>query len=167
MVVRRAPSSGNHFRAPAAGYADDPREPCRLADLVRRVAQTDHGAFTDLYGTLSAAVLTEIRRTLPERVDAGAVNCATFVEVWSLAGFHCETGTDVPAWIAGIANRRASERLRLTNLHCGQNGIDDRARTGRPPFWDDFLATDDRRVALTLDGLLDHRAGPEPGAATG
>jgi hypothetical protein len=53
--------------------------------------------------------------------------------------FHATAGTDVSGWIAGIARRRAGERLRGARVHCGG------------------CAADDRRSQLALDELLADR----------
>jgi DNA-directed RNA polymerase specialized sigma24 family protein len=71
--------------------------------LVARVALADRPAFVRLYAMLSAQVMIDIGRILPDPEDAAAVTRATFVEVWWLAQFHAQPDTDVPAWIARIA----------------------------------------------------------------
>jgi hypothetical protein len=70
--------------------------PDALVDLVVRVAAGDRLAFAKLHAATSGAA------------QAGP---DTFVEVWWMARFHCESGTDVAAWITGIARRRGGERL--------------------------------------------------------
>lgn len=67
-----------------------------LVDLVVRVAAGDRLAFAKLHAATSG------------EAHAGP---DTFVEVWWMARFHCEPGTDVAAWITGIARRRGGELL--------------------------------------------------------
>ena len=80
------------------------------AVLIERVAAGDRPALRQLYDTLCDPVHERLRRTLTDPGDVRAVLHATFVEVWWLARFHTGPGEDHPAWILGIAARRAAER---------------------------------------------------------
>jgi RNA polymerase sigma-70 factor (ECF subfamily) len=83
--------------------------PGRLLGLVRGTAAGDREAFTRLHDALASAVSTTVGAVVADTVRADAVASATFLEVWAAAGSHTAPGTDVAAWITGIALRRAEE----------------------------------------------------------
>ena len=82
-------------------------EPARLLGLVRRTAEHDRRAFTRLYDALAPMVRTAVDDIVADRVRADAVTSAAFVEAWQSAQQHTARGTDVAAWIHGLAVRRA------------------------------------------------------------
>jgi hypothetical protein len=90
---------------------------------------------------------------MPDPADAAAGVSATFVEVWWLARFHAAAGTDVPAWIMTIADRRAGERL---GVMPGTGSRDHSSARARPPL-SEVQVLQDEHHALALSGLLDHR----------
>jgi RNA polymerase sigma-70 factor (ECF subfamily) len=77
--------------------------------LVRRIAAEDKDAFTRLYDALLPEVSETIRGRLANASRADEIAAATFVEAWQEADLHTGPGTDVAAWIRGIAERRATE----------------------------------------------------------
>jgi DNA-directed RNA polymerase specialized sigma24 family protein len=121
---------------------------------VARVALADRSAFGRLYAMLSAQVMVDVGRVLPDPTDAVAVTRATFVEVWCLARFHAERDTDVPAWIARIAQRRATDRRSLaTRSESGPVADTPQAISSRR-WWASMNAIHDRYTARTLSELL-------------
>jgi hypothetical protein len=119
--------------------------------LVRLIATASRPALAELYDTLSAAVREEITPLLPAD-DAAAVTRATFVEVWFMARLHL-TDPDVVAWIAGIARRRAGERVRDSESTARVSGGPD--RTAAASDWRaDLAGIHDRRVDLALAAAL-------------
>jgi DNA-directed RNA polymerase specialized sigma24 family protein len=84
-----------------------------LASLIERMAAGDRTALRLLYGELSEPVGVQVGRMFSRDEDVHAVVDATFVEVWCLSRFHTAPDTDVPAWVNGIASRRAAERRRI------------------------------------------------------
>lgn len=105
-----------------------------LLTLTRRVTDGDPGALLELCTELGAAVRDQVRAALDAVDDISAVVSATFVEVWWLATFHRGDGTDVRAWVTGIAERRAAElrdaELRDAGQRAGERwagAMDDRS----------------------------------------
>jgi DNA-directed RNA polymerase specialized sigma24 family protein len=121
----------------------------RFVALACRVAQADRRAFAHLYRALRPAVAEHLRAAVPDSRDAAAIISATFVEVWWPARFHTASDVDVPAWIVGIATRRARERPRA-GTDSGERAT---AATG-PSAWP-TQSVHDRHYALTLATLLD------------
>jgi DNA-directed RNA polymerase specialized sigma24 family protein len=138
----------------------DEAKPELFVQLVRRVARADRPAFASLYDTLSPRVSVQIQQTLPDRVDAAAICRATFVEVWWLARFHVALGTDVLAWIAGIAARRGAERLRAAEFHREADELNHGADTDRGRRRVAANAIADRSAELALKSLLDPGTDP-------
>ena len=84
-------------------------EPARLLMLVRRMASNDRDAFTRLYDALLPDVTAIVRPLQQDPGRRDEVVAATFVEAWQSADLYTKPGTDVAAWIDGIAARRAAE----------------------------------------------------------
>ncbi len=99
--------------------ADYRTAPARLRGLVRGTAAGDRAAFSRLYDALASEVSTAVRGVVADTVRADAVASATFVEVWAAAGSHTAPGTDVAAWITGIALRRTGELQLLDSTDPG------------------------------------------------
>jgi DNA-directed RNA polymerase specialized sigma24 family protein len=97
--------------SPTAGQPAGRAHSDELIALVRHVAAADRQDFARLYQALAPVIRADLRAALPDPAESAAITSATFVEVWWLARFHTAPGTDVSAWITGIAIRRAGERL--------------------------------------------------------
>ena len=83
--------------------------PERLRWLIRRIADDDHAAFSELYYRCSGLVAYGLRSQVTDRRRAAGVLAGTFVEVWWLAGCHVDEDTDVMVWIEGIVQRRVAD----------------------------------------------------------
>jgi DNA-directed RNA polymerase specialized sigma24 family protein len=81
----------------------------RLRWLLRRIADDDRGAFTELFYRVSGPVSSAVRRQVSDPLRVASVVAGTFVEVWWLAGCHINPETDVMAWINKIAWRRVAD----------------------------------------------------------
>ena len=122
-----------------------------LISLVHQVARADRHAFACLYERLAPAVVKSLHVAVPDPVEATAITAATFVEVWLLARFHTAADTDVPAWILGIAIRRAGERWPAE----ARTGTGDSASAAPRPSLSP-QAIQDRRNVLALAVILRH-----------
>ena len=143
-----------------AGNADQQTSPTHhgLIALVQQVARADRRALARLHDRLAPAVAQSLRAVVPDPAEAAAITSATFVEVWLLARFHT-ADTDVPAWILGIALRRAGERLPAGP----GTGTGDPASAARRPSFSPVQTMQDRRHARTLAALLrDHVPAARP-----
>jgi hypothetical protein len=126
--------------------------PDRLFALIGRVGSGDRRAFAALHDAMSVEVRTRVGPRLTDPA-AASVTTAVFIEVWMLARFHTTPGTDVNAWVLGIADRRAGERCAGRPLPATHDlpGVDPHT-----PWWAAMLAADDRRADLVLTALLGH-----------
>ncbi|HYN93732.1 MAG TPA: hypothetical protein VES42_07765 [Pilimelia sp.] len=86
--------------------------PQDMARLLRPVAAGDHHAFRTLYGVLGVELADHLRDRVADPADVGPLLAETLLEVWWLARFHEQPGTDVRAWVRGIADRRLADRRR-------------------------------------------------------
>jgi DNA-directed RNA polymerase specialized sigma24 family protein len=77
--------------------------PGRLLHLVRCTAALDRQAFTRLYDALKPAVTATVGELADDPARADAITAATFVMVWQTAIRNTAAGTDVTAWVTGIA----------------------------------------------------------------
>jgi DNA-directed RNA polymerase specialized sigma24 family protein len=104
----------------------------RVDRLVDAVAQGDRAAFGVLYRALSPRLLPGLYTRLGDPGLARRVLTGTFIEVWRLAR-HRVPARAADAWIAAIAEHRATEQLRLIGAGpapAWQAAIDD-ARDGQ------------------------------------
>jgi RNA polymerase sigma-70 factor, ECF subfamily len=104
----------------------------RVDRLVDAVAQGDRAAFGVLYRALSPRLLPGLYTRLGDPGLARRVLTGTFIEVWRLAR-HRVPARAADAWIAAIAEHRATEQLRLIGAgpaSAWQAAIDD-ARDGQ------------------------------------
>ena len=83
--------------------------PGRLLQLVRCTAALDREAFTRLYDALEPAVTATVGELADDPARVDAITSATFVMVWHAAIANTASGTDVMAWVTGIAVRLATE----------------------------------------------------------
>ena len=77
--------------------------PGRLLHLVRCTAALDRQAFTRLYDALKPVVTATVDELADDPARADAITSATFVMVWQTAIRNTAAGTDVTAWVTGIA----------------------------------------------------------------
>lgn len=104
----------------------------RVDRLVDAVAQGDRAAFGVLYRALSPRLLPGLYTLLGDPRLARRVLTGTFIEVWRLARYRVPARA-ADAWIAAVAEHRATEQLRLVGAGpapAWQAAIDD-ARDGQ------------------------------------
>ena len=82
------------------------------AEDVRRCAHGDRDALARLYDRTAPRVYGLALRTLGDPATAQEVTRETYLEVWSQAHRYEPAHGSASAWIAGIAHRRAVERVR-------------------------------------------------------
>lgn len=98
------------------GSAQDSRE-IRARDqdwaaLIRRVADGDQSALTELYDSTSRLVFGLVLRVVGDRATAEEVVLDVYTQVWRQAGSY-DTNRGAPlAWIMTIARTRGIDRLR-------------------------------------------------------
>lgn len=85
--------------------------PADQRDLLARIAQGDQRALRAAYNDHAGMAMAVALRVLGSRTEAEAVVQDTFVEVWRHAREEEARGSGLATWIAGIARRRAKERL--------------------------------------------------------
>ncbi|MEO5710849.1 MAG: sigma factor [Nocardioidaceae bacterium] len=83
-----------------------------VEDLLRRVGQTDHGAFVELYGTLFARVFGRVLRVTRNRELAEEVAQDVFLVVWTQAASYEAARGSATSWILTIAHHRAVDSVR-------------------------------------------------------
>jgi DNA-directed RNA polymerase specialized sigma24 family protein len=79
-------------------------------DLVRRIADREPAALTELYRRLAGGVQAHVSARLGDAA-AGPVTRAVFVEVWRVAPAR-RRYDDACGWLLAIAERRIAEQLR-------------------------------------------------------
>jgi DNA-directed RNA polymerase specialized sigma24 family protein len=130
-------------RGPSGDHAGQ-RSVDRLVDAV---ARGDRAAFGALYRALSPRMLAGLHTHLGDPGLARQVLAGTFIEVWRVARHRVPARAAV-AWIAAVAEHRATEQLRVT-------------RAGPVPAWQ--AAVDDARAGLQRAELEALLASPAPG----
>src|SRR5215467_11284508 len=89
-----------------------PANPTSAVHLIRRVANQDREAFSQLYERFSTLVFTLAMRMLKARSEAEDLLQEVFVQVWRQArGYSAERGGP-EAWIINIARSRAIDKSR-------------------------------------------------------
>jgi len=96
-----------------------------IGDLIRRSADGDRGAFTQLYDTLAPRVFGLILRVLVDRAQSEEVLQEVFLEVWQSAARFAPKKGQGRTWVLTIAHRRAIDRVRSA-----QAGSDRDVRAG-------------------------------------
>ncbi|WP_405059600.1 ECF RNA polymerase sigma factor SigK [Kribbella sp. NBC_01505] len=95
------PSSGRGH------YAADPP-----AELIARIADGDHGAFSTFYDALAPAVFGMCRRVLSNVAQAEEVTQDVMVELWRTAARYDAAKGSISSWVLTMAHRRAVDRYR-------------------------------------------------------
>ncbi len=81
-------------------------------DLVARVANGDHEAFSQLYDQSSSLLFTLALRMLGDRDEAADLLQEVYLEVWQkIVRYNAARGTPT-AWLVTVARSRAIDRLR-------------------------------------------------------
>jgi RNA polymerase sigma-70 factor (ECF subfamily) len=89
-----------------------PADPTSAVHLIRRVANQDREAFSQLYERFSTLVFTLAMRMLKIRSEAEDLLQEVFVQVWRQArGYNAERGSP-EAWLVNIARSRAVDKIR-------------------------------------------------------
>ena len=82
------------------------------ADLLRRVARRDHGAFAELYDRVAGLLFSNALHMLSDRREAEEVVQDVFLQIWNKAEtFDGALGNPL-SWILGITRNRCIDRLR-------------------------------------------------------
>jgi RNA polymerase sigma-70 factor (ECF subfamily) len=81
------------------------------AELLRRIAAGDRGAFQDLYRALERPVFRFIRARLNDPFECHDILHDVFMEIWRHAGRY-EGRSKVQTWVMGIAYRKVIDALR-------------------------------------------------------
>ncbi len=98
--------------APGAPSAESVAAGDDLAELLRRVAARDPGAFAALYRQTSAKLYGVIARILTRGDSSGDALQEVYVRIWEKAGeFDAGKGSPI-AWMATIARNRALDEIR-------------------------------------------------------
>lgn len=82
------------------------------ADLLRRIAQRDHGAFAALYDRVAGLLFSNAIHMLADSREAEEVVQDVFLQIWNKAGtFDGGLGNPL-GWMLGITRNRCIDRLR-------------------------------------------------------
>lgn len=82
------------------------------ADLLRRIAHRDHGAFAALYDRIAGLLFSNALHMLSDRREAEEVVQDVFLQIWNKAEtFDGMLGNPL-SWILGITRNRCIDRLR-------------------------------------------------------
>jgi RNA polymerase sigma-70 factor (ECF subfamily) len=106
IVVSGLPGRGN----PEPGGPG--RGPVPLELLLGAVARGDQEAFTAMYDRVASTVFGVVKRVVRDQAQSEEVTQEVFVEVWRTASRFDATLGDALPWIAGMAHRRAIDRVR-------------------------------------------------------
>jgi len=82
------------------------------AALIRRVAEQDESALSELYDRYSGLLLALARRVLMRQADAEEVLQEVFLQVWNQAGRYDTSRSAVSTWLVLITRSRSIDRLR-------------------------------------------------------
>jgi RNA polymerase sigma-70 factor (ECF subfamily) len=88
------------------------RGPVPLELLLGAVARGDQEAFTAMYDRVASTVFGVVKRVVRDQAQSEEVTQEVFVEVWRTASRFDATLGDALPWIAGMAHRRAIDRVR-------------------------------------------------------
>src|SRR5262245_6365040 len=89
-----------------------PADPTSAVHLIRRVANQDREAFSQLYERFSTLVFTLARRMLNTRSEAEDLLQEVFVQVWRQARSYGAERGSLEAWIINIVRIRAIDKIR-------------------------------------------------------
>jgi RNA polymerase sigma-70 factor (ECF subfamily) len=137
------------------GYSHPMAPEDDAADLMRRVAGGDQGAFAALYDQLASLVFGVSKRVLHDTSYAEEVTQEVFLEIWRQAPRFDGSRGSVRAWAATIARRRAVDRVRSEQARRDRH-LADAAVADPPPAATDEVAIDRdlrTRAAAALDQL--------------
>lgn len=82
------------------------------AELVRRLAEGDAEALSDLYDRFSGVLLALIQRVVGGAGDAEEVLQEVFIQVWNQADRYDRSRSSVSNWLSLITRSRSIDRLR-------------------------------------------------------
>ncbi|GAA1490753.1 sigma-70 family RNA polymerase sigma factor [Brachybacterium sacelli] len=99
------------MRAVGAAESADPP----LADLLRRVALGDEGAFSRLYDETSSLLFALIKRVVRDVSISEEVLQEVFVEIWKQATRFDGRRGSAHGWMCTIAHRRAVDTVRSSD----------------------------------------------------
>lgn len=99
---------------PSAERSDDEHLHHEAAELLRKVAQGDGEAFSDLYDRFSGALLALSLTMLTDRGEAEDALQDVFLTVWSKAGLYDSALGKVVSWLMTITRNKCLDRLRTS-----------------------------------------------------
>jgi RNA polymerase sigma-70 factor (ECF subfamily) len=125
------------------------------AELMRRVAGGDQGAFGALYDQLAPLVFGVSKRVLHDSSYAEEVTQEVFLELWRQAPRFDGSRGSVRAWAATIARRRAVDRVRSEQARRDRHRADAAVVDAPPPATDEVAIDRDlcARAAAALEQL--------------
>ena len=86
------------------------------AELVRRIAERDSEALSDLYDRFSGVLLALIHRVVGGAGDAEEVLQEVFIQVWNQADRYDRSRSSVSSWLSLITRSRSIDRLRKNQV---------------------------------------------------
>ena len=139
----------------------DGRKPDRMveAELVRRTAERDAEALSDLYDRFSGVLLALIHRVVGGAGDAEEVLQEVFIQVWNQADRYDRSRSSVSSWLSLITRSRSIDRLRKNQVkdRTAQAAFAEDSRTDTSPqgVRNVLYLERRRRVREALDELPD------------
>ena len=139
----------------------DGRKPDRMveAELVRRIAERDAEALSDLYDRFSGVLLALIHRVVGGAGDAEEVLQEVFIQVWNQADRYDRSRSSVSSWLSLITRSRSIDRLRKNQVkdRTAQAAFAEDSRTDTSPqgVRNVLYLERRRRVREALDELPD------------
>ncbi|GAA1115854.1 RNA polymerase sigma-70 factor (ECF subfamily) [Nocardiopsis composta] len=143
-------------RAPGDAHAVG--APADLADLLRRTAQGDEGAFERVYDLVSPAVYGLVLRVLRDPAQSEEVAQEVLVDVWRSACRYQEHRGSAKSWVLTLAHRRAVDRVRSEEAATRREERATASAGGRPYDEVEEEATarlEGERVRRCLDALTE------------
>ncbi len=122
-------------------------------DLVKRIAQRDETALSELYDRFSGLLQALSRRILGDHEEAEDVVQDVYVQVWNQAGRYDASRASVSTWLSLIVRSRSIDRLRsravkdrTAKAAHEENPVTDASPTGEPN-----VLGDERRARLQAE----------------
>jgi len=120
------------------------------ASLMRRVAENDPGAITELYDRFGTLVYRMAFQTMPSKADAEDAVQEIFVRLWRTAGRYDDERSALVTWVMLISRRHLVDRLRRTRARVKAASLDQAASAVAPEASEEpsRLDQDERMVIL-------------------
>lgn len=139
--------------AGGSGAGAPPLPPVDMADLVKRVADTqDRGAFRTLYASFGPRVKALMLRQGADAATAEEIAQETLLAVWRKAGLYVVERGSATSWIFTIARNLRIDRLRR-EVPWQEYIAEEHDEASDAPLPDDAVAA--RQIAERMRGVLD------------